>query len=182
MCSSDLSPRATPATSILAAVLATALTEAGSPTVVVCADFTAEHDDSTVGLGDLLCAPLALESAIQPDEQSGISWIPAGSAPPNPTRELMGPKMRELLIELSHRYRHVIVVAPAVLESADAVDVASQIGASILVDLVPETTAAELRESERLLGLARARYLGRVVVADRALAKQVELPDRKSVG
>lgn len=170
------SPRATPATSILAAVLATALTEAGSPTVVVCADFTAGHDDSTVGLGDLLCAPLGLDSAIQSDEQSGISWIPAGSPPSNPTRELMGPKMRDLLIELSRRYRHVIVVGPAVLESADAVDVASQIGASILVDLVPETTAAELRESERLLGLARGRYLGRVVVAGRALAKQVELP------
>jgi polysaccharide biosynthesis transport protein len=170
------SPRATPATSIVAAVLATALTEAGSPTVVVCADFTAGHDDSTVGLGDLLCAPLALDSAIQPDEQSGIGWIPAGSVPRNPTRELMGSKMRDLLIELSRRYRHVIVVGPAVLESADAVDVASQIGASILVDLVPETTAAELRESERLLGLARGSYLGRVVVAGRALAKQVEVP------
>jgi polysaccharide biosynthesis transport protein len=170
------SPRATPATPILAAVLATALTEAGSPTIVVSADFTAGHDDSSVGLGELLCTPLALDSAIQSDEQSGISWIPAGTAPANPTRELMGAKMRDLLVELSRRYPHVIVVGPAVLESADAVDLASGVGASILLDLVPETTAAELRESERLLGLGRGTCLGRVIVAGRAFAKHAELP------
>jgi capsular polysaccharide biosynthesis protein/Mrp family chromosome partitioning ATPase len=170
------SPRATPATSVVAALLATALTEAGSPSVVVCADFTTGQDDSTVGLGDLLCTSLALDSAIQSDEQRGISWIPAGMAPANPTRELTGSKMRDLLIDLSRRYRHVIVVGPAVLESADAVDVASQVGASILVDLAPETTPAELRESERLLGLARGTCLGRVIVAGQAFAKHVELP------
>src|SRR6201999_397728 len=104
------SPRATTATTILAALLATAFTEAGSPTVVVCADFTARHDDSTVGLGDLLCTPLALDSAIQSDEQSGVGWIPAGTAPANPTKELTGSKMRKLLIDLSRRYRYVIVV------------------------------------------------------------------------
>jgi polysaccharide biosynthesis transport protein len=174
------SPRATPATGILAAVLATALTEAGSPTVVVCADFTAARDDSAVGLGDLLCGSVALDSAIQSDEQSGLSWIPAGTTPPNPTRELTGSKMRELLIELSRRYRYAIVVGPAVLESADAVDITSQVGASILVDLVPETTAVELRESERLLAFARARCLGRVIVADRACAKHVEMPESGS--
>jgi succinoglycan biosynthesis transport protein ExoP len=170
------SPRATPATSILAALVATAFTEAGSPTVVVCADFTARHDDSTVGLGDLLCTPLALDSAIQSDEQSGIGWIPAGAAPANPTKELTGSKMRNLLIDLSRRYRYVIVVGPAVLESADAVDMASQVGASILVDPVPQTAAAELRESERLLGLAKGACLGRVVVADRAFTKHLEMP------
>lgn len=170
------SPRATPATTILAALLATAFTEAGSPTVVVCADFTARHDDSTVGLGDLLCTPLALDSAIQSDEHSGIGWIPAGTAPANPTKELTGSKMRNLLIDLSGRYRYVIVIGPAVLESADAVDMASQVGASILVDAVPQTAAAELRESERLLGLAQGLRLGRVVVADRAFTEHVEMP------
>jgi|HubBroStandDraft_3_1064219.scaffolds.fasta_scaffold00444_7 succinoglycan biosynthesis transport protein ExoP len=170
------SPRATPVTSILAALVATAFTEAGSPTVVVCADFTARHDDSIAGLGDLLCTPLALDSAIQSDEQSGIGWIPPGTAPANPTKELTGSKMRNLLIDLSRRYRYVIVVGPAVLESADAVDMASQVGASILVDSVPQTAAAELRESERLLGLAQGTCLGRVVVADREFTKHAEMP------
>ncbi|MGH3637034.1 MAG: hypothetical protein ACRDTS_23710, partial [Mycobacterium sp.] len=170
------SARATPATGIVAALLANAFAEAGSPTIVVCADFAAEHDDSTVGLGDLLCAHATLDSAIQSDEHSGISWIPAGTPPVNPTRELTGPKMRELLTDLSGRYRHTIVVGPAVLESADAVDVASQLGASILVDLVPQTAAGELRESERLLRLARGMYLGRVVVAGQAVSQHVEMP------
>jgi capsular polysaccharide biosynthesis protein len=171
------SPRATPTTSIVAALLATALAEAGSPTVVVCADFTAEHDNPTVGLGDLLRHNrLTLESAILPDERRGISWIATGTAPANPTRELTGPRMRKLLIDLSGSYRHVIVVGPAALELADAVDMASLVGASILVDLVPQTAAGELRESERLLRLARGTYLGRVVVAGRAFSEHVEMP------
>jgi polysaccharide biosynthesis transport protein len=170
------SPRATEATGVVAALLATALAEAGSPTVVVCADFTVEHDDSAVGLGDLLCTQLTLDAVIQSDERRGISWITAGTAPANPTRELTGSKMRNLLTDLSGRYRHVIVVGPAVLESADAVDMASQLGASVLVDLVPQSAAVELRESERLLRLARGTHLGRVVVAGRAVSKDVEMP------
>jgi capsular polysaccharide biosynthesis protein len=169
-------PRATPATSMLAASLATALAEAGASTVVVCADFTTGRRDSTRGLGDLLCTPTALDSVIVSDEERGISWIPAGAAPENPTRELTGPKMRGLLTDLSDRYQHVIVVGPPVLESADAVDVASSVGASILVELIPQTTAEELRESERLLGLSRATRLGRVVVAERDSTNHTELP------
>jgi Mrp family chromosome partitioning ATPase len=169
------SPRATPTTGMLAAVLASALTESGSPTVVVYADFAAEQTDSIVGLGDLLCTSTPLDSAIQSDEHRGISWIPVGSAPANPTRELTGPKMRELLRDLSGRYRHVIVVGPPILESADTVDMTSQVGASILVELAPRTTAEELRESERLLGLAQAPCLGRVVVAGPSSGHQIEM-------
>jgi succinoglycan biosynthesis transport protein ExoP len=168
------SPRATPTTGVFAALLATALTEAGSPTVVVYADFTAEHDGSTVGLGDLLTTPATLDAAIQTDERSGISWIAAGAAPVNATRELTGPRMRDVLTELGDRYRHVVVVSPAVLESADAADMASQVGASILIDPVSQTSVDELRESERLLGLSRGRCLGRVVVAGRTLSRPIE--------
>jgi tyrosine-protein kinase len=172
------SPMATPATSNVAALLATALAEAGSPTVVVCADFTAEHDNSAVGLGDLLDTRLPLDSVIVPDERRGISWIPAGTAPTNPTRKLTGTKMRNLLVELSRRYQHVIVVGPPPLDVADVVDMASQVGASILVDFVPQTAAEELREgeSERLLRLALGTYLGRVVVAGPAFSQPVEMP------
>jgi len=159
------SPRPSPSASIVATSLATDFAEAGSPTVVVCADFSAEQDDSTVGLGDLLCTRLPLDSVIRSDERRGIDWIPAGTPPANPTREFTGAKMCNLLIDLAGRYRYVIVVGPAVLELADAVDMASQVGASVVVDLVPETPAEELRESARLLRLARGTYLGRVVVA-----------------
>lgn len=178
------SPRATPATRIVAALLATALAETGSSTIVVCADFADEDDPSTAGLGDWLTKPLSLDSLILSDERSGISWFPAGTAPENPTRTLTGSKMRNLLIELSGRYRHVIVVAPAALELADAVDMASQVGASILVDLHQQTAAQELRESERLLRLAFGTYLGRIVVAGSAFSQHVGMPpfDRRLPG
>jgi polysaccharide biosynthesis transport protein len=172
------SPLATPATINAAALLATALVETGSPTVVVCADFTAGDGKSTVGLGDLLGARLTLDSVILTDERRGISWIPAGSAPPNPARLLTGPKMRDLLIELADRYRYVIVVCPPPLDEADVVDMAGQVGASILVDFVPQTAAEERRESdsERLLRLALGSYLGRVVVTGPAFSRPVEMP------
>jgi len=72
----------------------------------------------------------------------------------------------------------VIVVSPAVLESADAADMASQVGASILVDPVPQTSEDELRESERLLGLSRGACLGRIVVADQRVSQHAPLSRR----
>ncbi|WP_369807308.1 Wzz/FepE/Etk N-terminal domain-containing protein [Mycobacterium sp. 852002-51057_SCH5723018] len=170
------SPVSTPAARIVAGLLATAFADAGSSTIVVCADFNADQDNSTAGLGDLLCKPLTLDSVIQSDERRRISWISAGTPPANPTRELTGPKMRNLLIDLSGRYGHVIVVGPAVLELADAVDLASQVGASILVDPVAETTAEEIRESERLLRLAWGTHLGRVLVAGQAFSSPAAVP------
>jgi polysaccharide biosynthesis transport protein len=172
------SPVATPATMNAAALLATALAEAGAPTIVVCADVTALHQDSIVGLSDVLAARLTLDSVILLDERRGISWIPAGTASTNPSRLFTGPKMRDLLIELSGRYRYVIVVCPSPLDEADVVDMASQVGASILVEFVPQTAAEERRESdsERLLRLALGSYLGRVVVNGPAFSQPVEMP------
>lgn len=172
------SPRATSTTGALAALLATAFTEAGSRTVVVHADFTANHDNAALGLGDVLTNATSLDAVIQSDENSGVSWIPAGTTPANPTRELNGPAMRTALGDLAQRYRHVIVVSPAVLESADAADMASQVGASILVDPVPQTSEDELRESERLLGLSRGACLGRIVVADQRFSQHAPLSRR----
>jgi hypothetical protein len=149
------------------------LTEAGSPTVVVQADFDAPYDRSKVGLGDLLSTSTPLDEAIHSDAR-GVSWITAGTAPANPTRELTGPRMRDVLDDLGCRYRHVIVVGPAVLESADTVDMASQVGASILVDPASQASADELRESERLLGLSRGSCLGRIVIAGQLFSERVE--------
>ena len=84
--------------------------------------------------------------------------------------------MRSLLGELAGRYQYVIVVSSGTLELTDALDMASLCGASILVDPVALTTGGQVRESERLLRLARGTYLGRVVVADRAYLQDVELP------
>jgi polysaccharide biosynthesis transport protein len=177
------STQATHATGNVAALLASALADAGSSAVVVCADFTVGQDNSTAGLGDVLSTRLDLDSVIVPDERRGISWIPAGTPPANLTRELAGPKMRNLLIELSGSYQYVIVVGPPAFDAAEVVDMASQLGASMLVDFVPQTAAEELRgsENERLLRLALGTYLGRVVVSGRAFSQPVEIPeaDRK---
>ncbi len=166
-------PRATQTTGVLAMLLATALTESGSPSIVVHADFRAHQDRSMVGLGDLLSSSTPVDDAIHSDAR-GVGWITAGTAPANPTKELTGPRMRDVLDDLGCRYRHVIVAGPAVLESADAVDLATQVGASILVDPIPETSADELRESERLLGLSRGFCLGRIVIAGQTFSTPVE--------
>lgn len=169
-------PRTTQATGVFAGLMATALTESGAPTVVVVADFTTDNADGTIGLGDVLAGAVGTDAAIRVDERSGTSWMPAGTAPPNPTRELTGPAMRGVLDELAGRFAHIIVVSPAVLESADAVDMASQVGAAVLVDTIPQTSADELHESRRLLGLSRGRCLGRAVVAGHAFSQPDETP------
>jgi capsular polysaccharide biosynthesis protein len=169
------SPRATPTTGSVADRLAIALGEAGSPTIVVRADLAAGQGDSTVKLGDLIGMPAILDAAIQADERSGLTWIALGSASDDSSAET-GANMRGLLSDLAGRYRYVIVVSSGTLELTDALDMASVCGASILVDPIAFTTPGQLRESERLLRLARGTYLGRVVVADRSFLQDVEIP------
>ncbi|SPM41118.1 hypothetical protein MNAB215_3321 [Mycobacterium numidiamassiliense] len=170
------SPRATPTTGIVADRLAVALGQADSPTIVVRADIAAGQSDSTVRLSDLVGAPAAVDAAIQTDERSGLSWIALANSSEGPPADQLGANMRFLLNELAGRYQYVIVVSSGTLELTDALDMAGLCGASILVDPVALTTGAQVRESERLLRLARGTYLGRVVIVDRAFLQDVELP------
>lgn len=175
------SPRATPNTGIVANRLAIALSDAGSPTIVVRADLAAGQGDSTVRSVDLIGAPVTLDAAIQTDERSGLSWIALCSASDDSSAET-GANMRGLLRELAGRYQYVIVVSSGTLELTDALDMASVCGASILVDPIAFTTPGQLRESERLLRLARGTYLGRVVVADKSFLQDVEIPQSEGRG
>lgn len=170
------SPRATPTTGAVADRLAIALTDAGSPTIVVRADLVAEQGNSTGRPGDLIGVPAALDAAIQTDERSGLSWIAPARVSDDASARESAANLRGLLRELVGRYRYVIVVSSGTLELTDALDVATVCGTSILVDPIAFTTPGQLRESERLLRLSRGTYLGRVVVADKPFLQDVEMP------
>lgn len=162
-------PRFTTATFEAATLLSAALTEAGTPAVVVVADFHAAVGASEApGLADFLLGRADFDSLVVHDDERRVDWIPAGVQPPNATAAINSARMGQAIAALLESYRYVIVVGPAVLESTDAMDLAGHTGAAMLVCPIGATSGDEHVESERLLTLSARGYLGRVAVLDGA--------------
>lgn len=157
------SPRSTETATHAAMRLAAALNQSRLPTVVVHAAFEDSPEGGPAGLGDVLRRGADVDDLLLRDEQWGVDWLPPGQAPTSPTRAMTGRKMWLLLSHLTKTYRYVIIVGPGVLESTDTVDLGGVAGVSLLAVPSQDTTADELRESERLMRLSRGHYLGRVV-------------------
>jgi capsular polysaccharide biosynthesis protein len=157
-------PRSSEATLAVATQLADSIAEVGATVAIVVADFSLQTNASGPGLGDILAGAVTMADAIQEDATGGTALLAAGTKPQSTTAALTGPVMARVLAQLQSRFDCVVIVAPAVLETTDAVDLASRSGTCALV-CPPEASASDIRDSEHLLGLADARYIGRIAAA-----------------
>lgn len=170
-------PRGTPAVTLAARQLAATKSADRDrhPIVVVADPSVVAGAAGRPGLLDVAANRSALDDAIMFDDVGGFDWLPfGGSSEPEvrpPCDVLNG------VINLLAATREVIVIAPAVLESVDAVDLTGSGTVSVLVTEAPGTSNSDVQEAERLLRLGRGRYLGRVIVAAPALAHNA-LADR----
>jgi capsular exopolysaccharide synthesis family protein len=111
------------------------------------------------GLAEVLSDTVSLESAILKVEDMNLEVLAVRGRPANPSELLSGPKMRELLEEVVHRYDRVIIDTPAALGVPDAKAVAELCDGLILVvraDVTPHDeieAALEILDRRRLLGL-----------------------------
>jgi capsular exopolysaccharide synthesis family protein len=73
------------------------------------------------GFSNLLAGLSTVEETLQATDIGSLSLIAAGPLPPNPAELLSGPRLAELISELTKRFDMVIVDAPPVLGLADTV-------------------------------------------------------------
>lgn len=109
------------------------------------------------GLTDALLGHTELEPHML---MPGLSVIPAGSTPPNPSELLNSRTFRNLVDKLTEQADMVIFDSPPVLVAADASILASQMDGTVLVVETGETKKAAARQTARLLQQARANVLG----------------------
>lgn len=125
---------------------------------------------SRIGLTQVLVGAAALEQAISTTAVEGLSVLPAGDIPPNPSELLGSQRMSELLAYLS-RDCIVIVDAPPVLPVTDAAVLAKSVDGVVMVVSAGKTNAEQLEHSLEGIAQTGGKVLG--VVLNRAASSKL---------
>jgi non-specific protein-tyrosine kinase len=100
---------------------------------------------------------------IHPTAMEGVSIIPSGPIPPNPSELLGSPRMSSLLEQLRHLADVVLVDSPPVLMVADAPIIAAQLDAGIVVVDGFKTRTPSLRAALETLANTQVNLVGVVL-------------------
>ena len=154
----------------VAANLAAALAQAGHRTVLVCADLrwgSAQlllgSRKGTPGLTGLLERRTELAGALEITLVPGLQLVPPGAVPSDPAALLEQPALRAVLNQIRHQADFVVIEAPPLLASPDALPLAASAEMTLLVADAQGTTRAQLRAAARELEQERARLAGCVL-------------------
>lgn len=94
------------------------------------------------------------------NEEFGIDVIPAGTIPPDPTKLIESPQMKDLIQALKVVYDYVIVDFPPVTVVSDAAILSAVIDGYLIVALHDSTGTSQMDETIRQLNFAKANVLG----------------------
>ena len=115
-----------------------------------------------LGVVDVLAGERELhEVATQPTE--GLTVIPVGHIPPNPTELLSTQRFKQLLTSVREDFDYVLIDAPPVAVVSDPVILATQGDGVLLVLDAQNTRKSTLRQALRSLGTVGANVLGTVM-------------------
>lgn len=153
--------------------IAVALAEAIGPGIIIDADLRKPrlHSvfkiDNKTGLSKYLSGNIEFDSddgkLIRPTALKGISFIPSGPTPPNPSELLYSARMKDLLDALQSLYSFVIIDAPPVMGMPDSILLSSLVDGTVLVVRAGETQKNALSETKRIFSTVNAKLLGVVL-------------------
>jgi len=160
--------------STTAANLAIAMAENGARVVLVDADLRRPRLaqilelEGAAGLTDVLIGRAELDDVTVPWGAGGLSVLPAGGIPPNPSELLGSASMRALMHELEVTYDAVIVDAPPLLPVTDAAILARLTSGAILIAALGRTSRHQLRAAFDALAGTGSRAFGVVLTMVRS--------------
>ncbi len=155
-----------------AIALAEAFAEAGSSVVLVEADLRQPCLarrlvlDAGPGLSEVLGGTAPLTTALQPGRVEGLSVVVAGAAPADPAPLLASSALPQLLRELSARFDVVLVDAPDLTTTADAITLGKHAPGVLVVARHGRSRVPQVERACEALSLAGVPVLGAVL--DRA--------------
>ncbi|WP_159813697.1 polysaccharide biosynthesis tyrosine autokinase [Actinomyces sp. zg328] len=121
-------------------------------------------DGRRAGLAQVLAGAAAVEDALVRTSMPGLSVIPAGALPGNPSELLGSSRMTELLESLSAD-AIVLIDSPPTSQATDAAVLAAQADGALIVVSTGTTTSAQLRQTAQALEQGGGRILGVVLNA-----------------
>lgn len=120
--------------------------------------------NSDAGLSTMLAG--TDDSGVQETDIPGLSVLPAGPRPPNPSELLGKGRVEAVIQQLGERFDTVIFDSPPVLPVTDALLIATAVEGVVMVVRAGRTTRPTLRAGYRLLDQVGANIFG-VVLNDR---------------
>ena len=137
--------------SFVSANLAAIIAQSGQKVLLVDADMRKGHlhrmfgtGVENQGLSGLLARDFSFEQAVHTTNVPGLSFIPRGQIPPNPSELLLHPNFSAFLDEASKRFDLVIVDTPPLLAVTDAAIVGRLVGTSLIVTRFGVNPAREI--------------------------------------
>jgi len=115
------------------------------------------------GLMEVLNDRATLSEVLHKHEASGVHVIGAGKAPLNPPAALASPRFAATMRELKAHYDIVIVDSPPIMAVSDALTIAGNVDATLMVAQWGRTKRTSLALSARQLNNAGARLIGGVL-------------------
>ncbi|WP_329083750.1 polysaccharide biosynthesis tyrosine autokinase [Streptosporangium sp. NBC_01469] len=119
--------------------------------------------EGVTGLTDVLIDRTRLNEVIQVWGDAGLSVLPSGQIPPNPSELLGSNGMRQVLAQLTETYDMVIIDAPPLLPVTDAATVTALCDGALLVARYGKTRREHMTRASELLASINARVVGTVL-------------------
>jgi tyrosine-protein kinase Etk/Wzc len=85
------------------------------------------------GLSEFVSGEIPIGEALQQTCVPGLSLVPTGTLPPNPTEILLHQRFGNLLNVLAPKYDHIIIDSPPILAAADAAIIGQLVGGTLMV-------------------------------------------------
>jgi len=121
------------------------------------------------GLTDLLLEEDPdIEGFLRPTEVEGLSLLPSGPLPPNPSELLSSPRMGQVIEDLKESADIVLFDSPPVLAVTDATVLATRVGGVLLVIDAGTTRSDAGRQGKEALAQVGANILGAVLNRQKA--------------
>ncbi|HEY1097470.1 MAG TPA: polysaccharide biosynthesis tyrosine autokinase, partial [Myxococcota bacterium] len=167
--------------STTAVMIAVAMAQAGSRTLIVDTDLRKPRlhrvfgVDSDVGVSSVLLGDSTVAAAVQATEVPNLDVLVCGVLPPNPAEILLSDRFRELVAELGARYDRVIFDTPPVGPVTDPAILGTLVDGVVLITKCGQTTKDSVTLAMRALRDANARVFG-------AILNDVDVTAKRYVG
>lgn len=119
--------------------------------------------ERAIGLTNVLAGQVSVDEVLQKWGRGGLTVLPSGSIPPNPSELLGSQNMHDLLESLKKTFSMIIIDTPPLLPVTDAAIVAAHADGAILVVRHGKTSRNQVSSAVTALHAVDARMLGSVL-------------------
>ena len=112
------------------------------------------------GLSEFISGEIPIGEALHETSVPGLTLIPTGTLPPNPTEMLLHQRFSNCLSVLTPRYDHIIIDSPPILAAADASIIGQMAGGTLMVLRAGAHPMREIEQAVKRLHQAEVNLRG----------------------